>query len=249
MSLTRNHITACWQSFIHLPQNTWKKERTWIGAASSNTKRITNHKLRLTDKKRANKDNKSGFGKEMESLDLSQNSEPRAKVMSSLKTSGNIGSQAVRQCLLSVQSQNKEYFPNCCGPLQYGECNRCGSANSTGSTEVYLEWNKAVRVDSGLEKMWAVVMISWIIVYVKVAGAPHVKCHQLSPGHHLLHEELPYLGKIILFKEHCVSIFHTVPLDIEPGDNNVHVLQRSSATPSSASPLGCTLSHSGKMRR
>lgn len=38
---------------------------------------------------------------------------------------------------------------------------------STESTEVYLEQNKALSVDSGLEKMWAVVMISWIIMYVK----------------------------------------------------------------------------------
>lgn len=45
--------------------------------------------------------------------------------------------------------------------------NRSGIANSTESSEVYLEWNRDVRVGSGLEKMWAVVMISWIIVYVK----------------------------------------------------------------------------------
>lgn len=43
----------------------------------------------------------------------------------------------------------------------------CGIANSTERTEVYLEWNKAVRVNSGLEKMWTVVLISWIIFYIK----------------------------------------------------------------------------------
>lgn len=74
--------------------------------------------------KRANKENKAGFGKEIESLHLSQSADPVAKVMSSLKTCENISSQPVRQCLPSVQNQNKEYFPNCCGPLHYGECNR-----------------------------------------------------------------------------------------------------------------------------
>lgn len=39
--------------------------------------------------------------------------------------------------------------------------------NTTERTESDLEQNKALRVDSGLEQMWAVVMISWIIVYVK----------------------------------------------------------------------------------
>jgi len=38
--------------------------------------------------------------------------------------------------------------------------------NTTESTEGDLEQNKALRVDSELEKMWAVIMISWIIVYV-----------------------------------------------------------------------------------
>lgn len=58
----------------------------------------------------------------MESLHLSQNADSMAKVTSALKTPENIGSQAVSQCLLPVPSQNKQYFPNSCGPLQYGEC-------------------------------------------------------------------------------------------------------------------------------
>lgn len=39
--------------------------------------------------------------------------------------------------------------------------------STVNTTESDLEQNKALRVDSELEKMWAVVMISWIIVYVK----------------------------------------------------------------------------------
>lgn len=39
--------------------------------------------------------------------------------------------------------------------------------NTTERTESDLEQNKALRVDSGLEQIWAVVLISWIIVYVK----------------------------------------------------------------------------------
>lgn len=104
---------------MHLPQNTWKKERTWIETALSGTSRISHHKSRLSGIKEPIK---KGDGKEMESLHLSQNADSTAKVTSTLKTPENIGSQAVSQCLLSVQSQNKEYFPNSRGPLQYGEC-------------------------------------------------------------------------------------------------------------------------------
>lgn len=39
--------------------------------------------------------------------------------------------------------------------------------NTAERTERDLEWNKALRVDSELEKMWAVVMITWITLYVK----------------------------------------------------------------------------------
>lgn len=79
-----------------------------------------NHKSQIEahQHKRANNENKTGFGKEMERLHLSQNAAPIAKVTSSLKTSENMGSQPIRQLLLSVQSQHKECFPNCCGPLQ-----------------------------------------------------------------------------------------------------------------------------------
>lgn len=78
----------------------------------------TESQIEAHQHKRANKENETGFGKEMESLHLSRNADPMAKVTSSLKTSENMGSQSVRQCLLSVHSQHKEYFPNCCGPLQ-----------------------------------------------------------------------------------------------------------------------------------
>lgn len=39
--------------------------------------------------------------------------------------------------------------------------------NTTRRTEGDLKQNKALRMDSELEKMWAVVMISWIILYAK----------------------------------------------------------------------------------
>lgn len=38
-------------------------------------------------------------------------------------------------------------------------------ANATERTEGDQEQNKALRVDSELEKMWVVVLISWIIVH------------------------------------------------------------------------------------
>ncbi|OPJ66552.1 hypothetical protein AV530_016591 [Patagioenas fasciata monilis] len=40
-------------------------------------------------------------------------------------------------------------------------------ANATERTEGDQEQNKALRVDSELEKMWVVVLISWIIVHVR----------------------------------------------------------------------------------
>lgn len=40
-------------------------------------------------------------------------------------------------------------------------------ANATERTEDDREQSKALGVDSELEKMWAVVLISWITVHVK----------------------------------------------------------------------------------
>lgn len=48
---------ACWKSFMHLPRNTWKNERTWIGTALSGKLRITGikelvRKMRLSLERR-----------------------------------------------------------------------------------------------------------------------------------------------------------------------------------------------------
>ncbi|XP_064499303.1 CD160 antigen isoform X2 [Pseudopipra pipra] len=108
--------------------------------------------------KRADKQNETGFGEEVESLHLSQNSDPRVRVTSSL--------------LLQVQKVNQSDSGRyqCRAKIKNTVLTAVGHfirVNVTERTEVDLEENKALRVDSGLEKMWAVVTISWIIVCVK----------------------------------------------------------------------------------
>ncbi|XP_071424874.1 uncharacterized protein [Pithys albifrons albifrons] len=108
--------------------------------------------------KRTNKHNETGFGKEMESFRLSQNSDPMAKVMSSL--------------LLQIQNVNQSDSGRyqCRASIKNTVLTAVGHfirVNVTERTEVDLEVNKALRVDSRLERMWAVFMISWIIMYVK----------------------------------------------------------------------------------
>ncbi|XP_076207759.1 CD160 antigen-like [Aptenodytes patagonicus] len=113
--------------------------------------------------KKTKQQNETGFEKEMESLHLSRNSDPKAKVTSSL--------------VLKIQNVNQSDSGHyqCRAKIKDTVLTAVGHfirVNVTGvstvnTTESDLEQNKALRVDSELEKMWAVVMISWIIVYVK----------------------------------------------------------------------------------
>ncbi|KAM6098124.1 CD160 antigen [Theristicus caerulescens] len=108
--------------------------------------------------KKAMKQNETGFGKEMESLHLSQNSDPKAKVTSSL------------QLKIQNVSQSDSGSYQCRAKIKNTVLTAVGHfirVNVTERTERDLEQNEALRVDSELEKMWAVVIISWITVYVK----------------------------------------------------------------------------------
>ncbi|XP_064499284.1 CD160 antigen isoform X1 [Pseudopipra pipra] len=116
--------------------------------------------------KRADKQNETGFGEEVESLHLSQNSDPRVRVTSSLLLQVqkvNQSDSGRYQCRAKI----KNTVLTAVGHFIRVNVTGVNIVNSTERTEVDLEENKALRVDSGLEKMWAVVTISWIIVCVK----------------------------------------------------------------------------------
>lgn len=116
--------------------------------------------------KKAKKQNETGFGKEMESLHLSRHSDPKAKVTSSLLLKiqkVNQSDSGHYQCRAKI----KNTVLTAVGHFIRVNVTGVSIANTTERTEGDLEQNKALRVDSELEMMWAVVMISWIIVYVK----------------------------------------------------------------------------------
>ncbi|KAM6420806.1 uncharacterized protein J5M81_000389 isoform 2-T2 [Pluvialis apricaria] len=133
--------------------------------------------------KKAKKQNETGFGKEMESLHLSRSSDPKAKVTSSLLLKiqkVNRSDSGRYQCRAKIRNT----VLTAVGHFIRVNVTGVSIVNTTERTEGDLEENKAPRVDSGLEKMWAVVMISWIIAYAK-EGATELDSGQhpqKSPG-------------------------------------------------------------------
>ncbi|XP_063213704.1 uncharacterized protein LOC134525980 isoform X2 [Chroicocephalus ridibundus] len=133
--------------------------------------------------KNAKQQNETGFGKGTESLHLSQNSDPKAKVMSSLL----LEIQKVEQSdsgHYQCRAKIKNTLLTAVGHFIRVNVTGVSVVNTTERTEGDLEQNKAPRVDSELEQMWAVIMISWIIVYVK-EGATELDSGQhpqKSPG-------------------------------------------------------------------
>ncbi|XP_075372351.1 uncharacterized protein LOC142416546 isoform X1 [Mycteria americana] len=136
--------------------------------------------------KKAKQQNETGFGKEVESLHLSRNSDPKAKVTSFLLLKiqkVNQSDSGRYQCRAKI----KNTVLTAVGHFINVNVTGVSIVNTTERTEGDLQQNKALRVDSGLEKMWAAVMISWIIVYVKdfAEGAAELDSGQhpqKSPG-------------------------------------------------------------------
>nr|XP_025949097.1 CD160 antigen isoform X2 [Dromaius novaehollandiae] len=116
--------------------------------------------------KKAGNQNEMEFGKELECLQLSHSSDPSTSVVSFL--------------LLKIQSVNQSDSGRyqCRAKIMNAALTAVGHfirvnvtgtsiVNTTERTEGDFQSNKALSVDSQLEKMWAVPMVFWIIVYVK----------------------------------------------------------------------------------
>nr|XP_013805478.1 PREDICTED: CD160 antigen-like [Apteryx mantelli mantelli] len=118
-------------------------------------------------KKARNQNDEMGFGKELECLQLSHSSDPSTSVVSFLLLkiqSVNQSDSGRYQCRAKIVNDPLTAMGH------FIRVNVTGTSivSTTERTEGNFQSNKALSVDSQLKMMWAVLMVFWIIVYVKV---------------------------------------------------------------------------------